>query len=92
MGAQSHFLGSITKIIAKTLGRRIQEFLAFVIRPNQTGFVEGRNILDNDFLAEEALFRSPSYTYYLATTSRKDAGWRLFDRQKAFVGTGCLIA
>jgi hypothetical protein len=32
------------------------------------------------------------YTYYLATTSRKDAGWRLFDRQKALVGTGCLIA
>jgi hypothetical protein len=33
-----------------------------------------------------------AYTYYLATTSRKDAGWRLFDRQKALVGTGCLIA
>jgi hypothetical protein len=48
-------LGSINKIIAKTLGRRIEEFLPLVIRPNQTGFVEGKNILDNNFLAQEAL-------------------------------------
>ncbi len=41
-------LGSINKIIAKTLARRIQEFLPLVIRPYQTGFVEGRNILDNN--------------------------------------------
>jgi len=48
-------LGSIYKIIAKTLGRRIEEFLPLVIKPNQTGFVEGRNIVDNNFLAQEAL-------------------------------------
>jgi hypothetical protein len=48
-------LGSINKIIAKTLGRRIEEFLPLVIRPNQTGFVEGKNILDSNFLAQEAL-------------------------------------
>jgi hypothetical protein len=58
-------LGSINKIIAKTLAKRIQEFLPLVIRPNQTGFVEGRNILDNNFLAQEALVRSPSSFLYL---------------------------
>ncbi len=44
-------LGSIYKILAKTLARRIQEFLPLMIRPNQISFVEGRNILDNNFLA-----------------------------------------
>jgi len=58
-------LGSIYKIIAKTLARRIQEFLPLVIRPNQTGFVEGRNILDNNFLAQEASVWSPSPFLYL---------------------------
>ncbi len=48
-------LGSIYKIIAKTLARRIQEFFPLLIRPNQIGFVEGRNILDNNFWAQEAL-------------------------------------
>lgn len=46
---------SIYKILAKTLVRRIQVFLPLVIRPNQTGFVEERSILDNNFLAQEAL-------------------------------------
>jgi hypothetical protein len=58
-------LGSINKIIAKTLARRIQEFLPFVIRPKQTGFVKGRNILDNNFLAQEAPVWSPSSFLYL---------------------------
>ncbi len=48
-------MGSIYKILAKTLARRIQQFLPLVIRANQIGFVEGRNILDNNFLAQEAL-------------------------------------
>ncbi len=48
-------LGSIYKIFAKTLARRIQEFLILVIKPNQTSFVEGKNILNNNFLAQEAL-------------------------------------
>ncbi len=34
-------LGNIYKILAKTLARRIQADLTEVIRPNQTGFVEG---------------------------------------------------
>ncbi len=44
-------LGSIYKILAKTLAKRIQEFLPLMIRSNQTSFVEGRSILDNNFLA-----------------------------------------
>jgi hypothetical protein len=43
-------LGSIYKIRAKTLARIIQEFLPLMIRTNQTGFVEGRSIIDNNFL------------------------------------------
>jgi hypothetical protein len=46
--------GSLYKILAKTLARRLQTFLPNVIRPGQTGFVEGRSILDNTFLAQEA--------------------------------------
>jgi hypothetical protein len=34
---------------------RIQAFLPRIIRPNHTRFVEGRSILDNTFLAREAL-------------------------------------
>ncbi len=44
-------LGSVYKILAKSLARRIQAFLPNIIRPNQTGFVEGRSILDNTFIA-----------------------------------------
>jgi hypothetical protein len=45
------FFESIYKIFAKTLAKRIQEFLPLVIKPNQTSFVEGKNILDNNLLA-----------------------------------------
>ncbi len=48
------FLGSLYKILAKTLARRLQDLLPNVIRLNQTGFVEGQSILDNTFLAQEA--------------------------------------
>ncbi len=48
-------LRSIYKILAKTLAKRIQEFFPLVIKPNQTGFVEGRSILENNFLIQEAL-------------------------------------
>ncbi len=47
-------LGSLYKILAKTLARRLQAFLPNVIKPDQTGFVEGRSILNNTFLAQEA--------------------------------------
>jgi len=47
-------LGSLYKILAKTLARRLQVFLSNIIRPNQTGFVGGKSILDNTFLAQEA--------------------------------------
>jgi hypothetical protein len=44
-------LGNDYKILAKTLTGRIQASLPHIIRPNQTGFVEGRSILDNTFIA-----------------------------------------
>ncbi len=44
-------LGNIYKVLAKTLVGRIQSALTHIIRPNQTGFVEGRSILDNVFMA-----------------------------------------
>jgi hypothetical protein len=47
--------GSIYKILAKILARRIQEFFPLMIKPSQIDFVEGRNILDNNLLALEAL-------------------------------------
>jgi hypothetical protein len=43
------------KILAKVLAGRIQAALPQIIRPNQRGFVEGRSILDNVFIAQEAL-------------------------------------
>ncbi len=48
-------LGSTYKILAKMLAGRIQALLPHIIRPNQKGFVEGRNILDNTFMAQESL-------------------------------------
>jgi hypothetical protein len=48
-------LGSIYKIFAKNLTKRIQEFIPLVIKPNQTSFVERKNILDNNFLTQKAL-------------------------------------
>jgi hypothetical protein len=38
-------------VLAKTLAERIQVALTEIIRPNQTGFVEGSNILDNVSMA-----------------------------------------
>jgi hypothetical protein len=69
-------LGSIYKILAKTLAIRIQEFLLLVIRPNQTGFIERRSILDNNFLAQEALV--------WATKNGQDLILLLLDFEKAF--------
>jgi hypothetical protein len=42
-------------MLAKSLVTGIQVVLPLMIRPNQMGFVEGRNILDNNFLTQEAL-------------------------------------
>ncbi len=69
-------LGSLYKILAKTLARRLQDLLSNVIRPNQTGFVEGRNILDNTFLAQEA--------QEWAEESNQDLVLLLLDFEKAF--------
>jgi mannosylglycoprotein endo-beta-mannosidase len=69
-------LGSIYKILAKTLAGRIQSALTHIIRPNQTGFGEGRSILDNIFMAQEALG--------WAEESEQDLVLLLLDFEKAF--------
>jgi hypothetical protein len=47
-----------------------------VIRPNQTDFVEGRSIIDNNFLVQEALVWAPE--------SSQDLVLLLLDFEKAF--------
>jgi hypothetical protein len=47
-----------------------------VIKPNQTGLVEGRSILDNNFLAQEALVWAPE--------SGQDLVLLLLDFEKTF--------
>jgi hypothetical protein len=69
-------LGSIYKVLAKTLVGRIQPAFTHIIRPNQTGFVEGRSILDNVFMAQEAL--------EWAKESEQDLVLLLLDFKKAF--------
>jgi hypothetical protein len=69
-------LGSLYKILAKTLARRLQVFLPNIIRPGQTDFVEGRSILDNTFLAQEA--------QDWAEESNQDLVLLLLDFEKAF--------
>jgi len=68
--------GSIYKILAKVLAGRLQAALPHIIRPNQTGFVEGRSILDNVFIAQEALG--------WAEESNQDLVLLLLDFEKAF--------
>jgi hypothetical protein len=69
-------LVSLYKILAKTLARQLQTFLPSIIRPSQTGFVEGRCILDNTFLAQEA--------QDWAEESNQDLVLLLLDFEKAF--------
>lgn len=69
-------LGSVYKILAKTLAGRISSALTNVIKPNQTGFVEGRSILDNIFMAQEALG--------WVEESEQDLVLLLLDFEKAF--------
>jgi hypothetical protein len=69
-------LGNIYKILAKTFVERIQAALPNIVRPNQTGFVEGRSILDNVFMAQEAL--------EWAEESDQDFILLLLDFEKAF--------
>jgi len=69
-------LGCIYKILAKALMGRLQTFLPSIIRPNQTRFVEGRNILDNVFMAQDSLS--------WAEESNHDLVLLLLDFEKAF--------
>jgi hypothetical protein len=69
-------LGSIYKIFAKLLTSRLQTVLPNIIRPNQTGFVEGRSILDNVFITQESLS--------WAEESNQELVLLLLDFEKAF--------
>lgn len=48
-------LGTIYKIIAKTMAIRLQQLLNTIIRSNQIGFFEGRSIIGNVFFAFESM-------------------------------------
>jgi hypothetical protein len=78
-------LGSIYKVLVKTFAGRIQSALTHIIKPNQTGFVDGRSILDNVFMAQEALG--------WAEESEQDLVLLLLDFKKAFdiIEWGCLF-
>jgi hypothetical protein len=62
--------------LAKVLAGRLQAVLLNIIRSNQTEFVEGRSILDNVFIAQEALS--------WAEESNQDLVLLLLDFEKAF--------
>ncbi len=69
-------LGSLYKILAKTLASKFRSELNEIIRPNQTAFVEGQSILDNVFMAQEGLG--------WAEESNQDLVLFLLDFEKAF--------
>ncbi len=69
-------LGNTYKILVKVLAGKVQAALPHIVRPNQTGFVEGRSILDNAFMAQEALD--------WAEESDQDLVLLLLDFEKAF--------
>ncbi len=50
-----HFLGGVQIIMAKIFTQCLEEFLPTIIEPNQTRFIEGRNIIVNLFLTQEAM-------------------------------------
>jgi len=69
-------LNTFYKLVAKILASRLQQILPEIIRPNQTGFVSGRSIIDNIFLAQESM----SY----AEESGQDLVLFLLDFEKAY--------
>jgi len=69
-------LGNTYKVLVKTLAGRVQVVLPHIIKPNHTGFVDGRSILNNAFMAQEAL--------EWAEESDQDLILLLLDFEKAF--------
>ncbi len=69
-------LDNVYKILAKVLAGQLQAAFPNIIRPNQTGFIEGRSILDNIFMAQEAMG--------WAEESNQDLVLLLLDFEKAF--------
>jgi hypothetical protein len=48
-------LNTVYKILAKAMARKLQPMLDNLIHPNQIGFIKGRSIIDNVFLAFEMM-------------------------------------
>jgi hypothetical protein len=69
-------LGTFYKILAKTMVRWVQPILNEIIRPNQIGFMKGRNTINNVFLAYEMMDR--------ALESSHDMVFLLLDFEKAY--------
>lgn len=69
-------LGGFYKILAKLLALRIQPLLLALIRPSQTCFIYGQDIVQNIFLAQEAM------TW--AIKGKQDLALLLLDFEKAF--------
>ncbi len=67
---------TLFRSLYKILARRLQVFFPSMIRLGQTGFVKGRSILDNTFLAQEA--------QDWAEGSNQDLVLLLLDFEKAF--------
>jgi hypothetical protein len=49
------FFNNVYKILAKFLAKYLQKLLPYIFWPNQTKFMARRNIVDNSFLAQEAM-------------------------------------
>jgi hypothetical protein len=49
------FLGGVHIIMAKIFTQCMQKFLPTIIQPNQTRFIEGKNIIVNLFFTQEAM-------------------------------------
>ncbi|KAL6180703.1 hypothetical protein ACLB2K_047363 [Fragaria x ananassa] len=48
---------TIYKVISKVIVARIRPLMQLLISPNQVSYVRGRNISDNDMIAQEMLFK-----------------------------------
>jgi len=48
-------IGAMYKIVTKVLACKLQPRLFKIIRPNQTGFMEGRDIIDDIYLRQMRL-------------------------------------
>ena len=50
-----NLIGSITKVISKTLARRLKPVMNKIISKEQTAFISGRDILDGPLMLNEVI-------------------------------------